>query len=153
MLLCSCKVSSIARNAITSLHETLTHTPNILSEQISKLRRSRHKKHHKTSHGDEKFFQNLRASKMQLYQERNCKSGRHSQYHTFLHNKSQNKNTSTNIPNLGLEIRGRKQGETKFPSSRRRDQMRCDIHHCQNNNRQERTNISQPCLPYNEPDL
>ena len=101
----------------------------------------------------EKFSQNLCASKKLWYNERNCKLGRHSQQHTFVHRKSQNKNTSTYIPNLGLEVKGRNKGETKLFSPCRRDRMLCALHHRQNNNFQEPTNISQPFLCYNEPDL
>ena len=144
---------SIARKTITSLHETLTYAPSILSKWISKPRRQRHKKQHKTSHGGGKFSQNLHASKNSWYNGCNCKSGRHSRQHTFMHRKSRNKNTSTDNTNLGLKVRGRNKGETKSPSPRRRNQMLHAIYCCQNTNCQEHNNISQPFLPYVEPDL
>jgi len=136
----------------TSLHETLTYALNILSKWISKLRCQRHKKQHKTSHGARKLSQSLRASKKLWYNERYCKSERHSWRHTFVHRNSQNKNTSTN-PNLELEIKGRNKKETKFPSSCRPDWRLCVICYYQNANHQEPTNISQPFLPYNEYNL
>ena len=138
-------------NTITSLHKILTHVPNILSQWISKPRRQRHKKRDKTSHGAVRFAQNLCACKESWYNERNCKSGRHNQHHIFVHCKSWNKNTSTDMPNLGLEVKGRNKVETKFSSLR--DQILCAIHYCQNTNCQEPTNISQSFLPYDEPDL
>ena len=67
--------------------------------------------------------------------------------------KLQNKNASTNMPNLGLEVNDRNKGETKLPSCRRCDRMLHTIHCRQNTNCQEATNISQPSLPYNEPNL
>ena len=57
-----------------------------------------------------KFFQNLLASKQSWYNKRNCKSGRHSQQHTFMHCQSWNKYTPTNDPNLGLKVKGRNRG-------------------------------------------
>ena len=92
-----------------------------MSEWISKPRYQRHKKHHKTSHGAGKFSQNLRANKELWFNEGNFKSGRHSRQHTFMHYKSENKNTSTNMPNLGLEVKGKNKGETRFPSPYRQD--------------------------------
>ena len=67
--------------------------------------------------------------------------------------KSQNKNTSTDNPNLGLVVKGRNKGETKFSTPCRRNRIICAIHHCQNANCQEPTNISQHFLAYNKPDL
>ena len=153
ILLCSWKVGSITKNTNTRLHETLKYTPTIFSKWISKPRRQRHKKCHKTNHGARKFSQNLRASKKLCYNERNYKSERHSRQHTFAYCKSQNKNTSTNNPNQGLEIQGRNKEEIKLPTPCRHNQMICTIHRCQNANRQEPTNINQPSLAYNELDL
>ena len=70
-----------------------------------------------------------------------------------MHHKSWHKTITANMPNLGMEVKGRHKGEIKFPSPCRRNQMLCAIHRCQNANRQEHTKISQPFLPYDEPDL
>ena len=68
-----------------------------------------------------------------------------------MHRNSQSKRTSTDNSKLELKIKGRKKGETKSLPPRRRDQMLCAIHCCQN--RQDNNDISQPFLYYNEPDL
>ena len=108
ILFCTCKVGSIARNTITTLHETLTYAPNILSDWINKQHQQRHKKRHKTSHGGWKFSQNLHASNNLWYNERNCISGRYSQQHIFVLYKSQSKRTWTDNSDLKLKIIGKR---------------------------------------------
>ena len=108
MLICTWEVGSIPRNIIASLDETLISAPNILPNWISKLRRQRHKNQHNTIHGGGKFSQNLCPSKNVWYNERNYKSGRHNQQHTFRHCKSQINHTSTDNPNLGLKVKEKK---------------------------------------------
>ena len=120
---------------------------NLLHKWISKSRLQQHKNHSKTSHGVGKFAQNLHASKRLWYNERNCKSVRHSQRHTLMHCKSQNRTTTTNMPNLRLEIKARTKEYIKLPSPCRHNQMICAINHYQDINRQEPTDVKQPfCL-------
>ena len=62
-----------------------------------------------------------------------------------MHYKSQIKHTSKDNPNIGLQVKGRNKGETKYPSSHRRNQMIRVINRHQN--RQDNNEISQPfCL-------
>ena len=157
MLFCTCKVGSISRNTIICLHEviseTITFTPNILSNRINQPRHHKLKKWYKTSHGSEKFSQNLRASKNWWYNESNYKSGRHGWQHTFIQCKSQQKITSTDNSKLGLKIKIKsgKKVVTKSPSPCRRDWMLCAIH-CRQNH-QDKNKINQSILSYDEPDL
>ena len=106
----------------------------------------------KISHGAGKFSQNLLANKNLWYNERNCKSERHSQQHTFMHYKSQNRATTTNMLNLGLQVEARNKVETKLPSPCKHNWMICAVNRRQNASHQESKDVKQPFLSYGEPD-
>ena len=57
------------------------------------------------------------------------------------------------MPNLGLEIKGRNKGETKFPSPRRHNRMICAINRRLDASCQEPTDVKKGFMPYDEPDL
>ena len=61
--------------------------------------------------------------------------------------------TPTNIPYMGLKVKGRNKGKTKLPSPCRLKQMICAIKLCQDATRQEFTAMKPPFLRYGELDL
>ena len=103
MLFCTLEASTITRKVIIhilkTMFKTITSPPNVTFNWINKPRlRSR------------KFSQELRTSKKLWYNERNCKSARHSCQNTFMKHKSQTRHTTMNIPNPGLNIKGKRFG-------------------------------------------
>ena len=81
MLFCTFGASTVARKAIIHIYNTISKTiastPNAISKWINKPRIWYINKQRKTSHGAEKYSNNLCASKNSWYNKRNCKSGRH----------------------------------------------------------------------------
>ena len=111
---------------ITRIHASIKHVYNtawnLLPERNSTPDIRRDKNCHKPSHGAGIFFANLRDSKQSWYNERNCKSGRHSRRHTFMHRKPGKTCKDTNPTKLldtVLKVKARKDGATKFPPPRR----------------------------------
>ena len=113
MLLCTFKAKVTTCKTIKYVFETLSKvvisTPTAIYEWFNKPWVRHTKKHRKTSNGNGNFSHNLRASKKSCYNERNCKSGRHSHPHTFINvNLKQNSNQD-------LKIKGKKIGTYKSP--------------------------------------
>ena len=98
--------------------------------------------------GSGKFSYNL--SKKSCYNERNCKSGKHSRQHTFMKHKSRKKRATTNNSNQDLKIKGRILGTFKSPPPRRLNPILRAIDSWAN--RQDSNDIEHHSLPYNEPD-
>ena len=82
MLLCIFKAKVTTCKTILYVIETLSNavisTPIAIYKWFNKPRIRHTKKHCKTSNGSGKFSHNLRASRKSWYNERICKSGRHS---------------------------------------------------------------------------
>ena len=54
------------------------------------------------------------------------------------------------IPYNGLMVKGRKRGNTKPPSPRRRNRMLCSLKHCQDITVRKNTKLKASLLPYEE---
>ena len=110
---------------------------NLSPEWISKRCLQKNKNHSKISSGAGRFSQNLHTCKKTLYNERNCKSGRHSQQHTSMNRKSQHKTITTDMPYMGLKVKARNESKAKLPSLHRQNQMICTINLRQDDTCQE----------------
>ena len=146
--------NNAAKKKITHLGPSIVpvcrSTMNIFSQWISKPRIRKPKNHRKSSSGVGRFAQNLRACKKSQYNVRNYKSGRHNQRHTFKCRRSQYKPISTNIPNNGLIVQGRKRGNYKAPSPCRQNWMLCSLNHYQDTTERENTKSKSSLLPFEE---
>ena len=85
--------------------------------------------------------------------QRNCKSGRNNQSHTFRGCNSQLNTTSIDIPYNGLNIKGMKNGKTKTPSPCRGNRMLRAINFRQDNTLRGSTKMKLSVLPFNGPNL
>ena len=139
----------------TSVHRVCGTALNIFPHWISKPYIRKHKNHSKASSGAGRFSQNLHACKKSQFIVHNYKSGRHNQRHTFRSCKSQDKTTSIDILYTGLKVKGkgRKNGKTKTPSPRRRNQTLCAINLCQDATVCGSTKIKPLFLFFDEPNL
>ena len=150
ILFCTFEASNIAKKSIIYIHktiyETITSTPNIISNWINKPRLHYVKKRCITNHGSGKFSQYLCASKNLWYNEHNCESGQHDRRHTFMHHKCQEKFTPTNDSNPDLKIKSRKKGVTKSPPLGRWDQILCAILCCKKYRDRKTINIFCPIM-------
>ena len=125
-------VKKVIFNICNTISNTITSTPNAISNWINKQHIWYTNKRRKTSHGAGKYSNNLYASINSGYNERNCKSGRHTWRHTFMKHKHQTKPPLTNRSYSDLKIKSRKLVTFKPPPPQRRDQMLCAISYHEN---------------------
>ena len=111
MLFCTFRASTIVTKAIIHIYNTISKTitsiPNAISNWFNKPRIGYTNKRPKTSYGAGKYSNNLCTSKTLLFNERNCKSGRHTWQHMFMKHKSWTKppRTDTSYPDLKIKSR------------------------------------------------